>query len=97
MRRCGFGWHIWRKFFEAEFCGGRSVICLSKNKQGPDLLIGHLEGTLDAAQSAELQRHAQECAECRGLLGVWNQMGEFPAPEVSRDFDARLYAKIAAA
>ena len=37
-----------------------------------------------------------ECADCRGLASVWERLDEFAVPEVSPDFDARLYARIAA-
>jgi len=71
------------------------MICLRENEQGADLLIGYLEGTLPEAERAELDRHAAACAECRGMLEVQQDLDEFPAPEVSPDFDARLYARIA--
>jgi anti-sigma factor RsiW len=72
------------------------MICLSKNEQGADLLTGYLARTLDAARTAELDLHFQECAECRGLVIAWERLDEFAAPEVSPGFDARLYARIAA-
>ena len=71
------------------------MICLSKNEQGPELLTGYLAKTLEAARMAELNRHIDECADCRGLVGVWTRLDEFEAPEVAPDFDARLYARIA--
>lgn len=75
--------------------------CLHKNKPGADILAEHLleeygAGTLDPVRRAELDRHAEECAECRGLLEVWNRLDSFEAPAVSEDFDQRLYARIAA-
>ena len=72
------------------------MICLSKNEQGADLLTGYLAKTLDADGMAELDRHIQECADCRGLVSVWERLDEFAAPEVTPGFDARLYARIAA-
>ena len=71
------------------------MICLSRNEQGADLLAGYLAKTLDAAHMAELDRHIQECADCRGLVSVWERLDEFAAPEVTPGFDARLYARIA--
>jgi anti-sigma factor RsiW len=71
------------------------MICLSASKQGADTLLGYLGGTLDPAQRAEVERHAEQCAECRGLLAVSTQLEEWTAPAVSADFDARLYARIA--
>ncbi|MGH9593653.1 MAG: zf-HC2 domain-containing protein [Bryobacteraceae bacterium] len=71
------------------------MICLSANKQGADLLLGYLGGTLDAAQRADVERHAEQCGECRGLLAVSTRLEEWAAPAVSPDFDERLYARIA--
>ena len=71
------------------------MICLNKNEQGAELLTGYLAKTLDAAEMAEVDRHIQACAECRGLASVWEKLDEFAAPEVRADFDARLYARIA--
>ena len=71
------------------------MICLTKNEQGAELLTGYLAKTLDAAGMAEVDRHIQDCAECRGLLSVWEKLDEFTAPEVTAGFDARLYARIA--
>ena len=46
------------------------MTCLRENNQGADLLIGYLEGTLPVADRRDLDNHAAECAECRGLLAV---------------------------
>jgi len=72
------------------------MICLSRNEQGADLLTGYLAKTLDEAGMAELDRHFGTCADCRGLVSVWERLDEFAAPEVTPGFDARLYARIAA-
>ena len=72
------------------------MICLSRNEQGADLLTGYLAKTLDAAGMAELDRHVQECSDCRGLVSVWERLDEFAVPEVTPGFDQRLYERIAA-
>jgi anti-sigma-K factor RskA len=71
------------------------MICLTNHKDGAGILVEYLSRTLDAQRTAELDRHMVDCAECRRLVGVWNQLDELEAPEVSPDFDARLYARIA--
>lgn len=71
------------------------MICLTKNEQGAELLTGYLAKTLDAAAMAEVDGHIQDCAECRGLVSVWEKLDEFAAPEITPGFDARLYARIA--
>jgi len=70
--------------------------CLSENEEGLDLLTGYLAKTLDPVRAAELDCHVQECANCRALMRAWTRLDEFAVPEVSPDFDARLYARIAA-
>jgi anti-sigma factor RsiW len=70
--------------------------CLSENEEGFALLTGYLVKTLDAVRAAELDRHIQECTNCRGLVSSWTRLDEFAVPEVSSNFDARLYARIAA-
>jgi hypothetical protein len=72
------------------------MMCLRENNQGADLLIGYMEGTLPAEDRRNLELHAAECAECRGLLAVQATLGLDVAPEVSANFDAKLYARIAA-
>ena len=72
------------------------MTCLRDNNQGADLLIGYLEGTLSTDDRRDLERHAAECAECRGLLSVQAALGLDVAPEVSANFDAKLYARIEA-
>jgi anti-sigma factor RsiW len=69
--------------------------CLHNNKQGAEILTGHLAGTLDRARAADLERHVEDCPNCRALLQVWDHLDEFPAPALSEDFDHRLYARIA--
>jgi predicted anti-sigma-YlaC factor YlaD len=71
------------------------MTCLRDNNQGAELLIGQLEGTLSEADRQMLDAHAAECAECRNLLAVQATL-DLPVPEVSSNFDARLYARIAA-
>jgi hypothetical protein len=71
------------------------MTCLRENNRGSELLVGYLEGTLPEAERRELDSHAAECTECRGLLAVQAEL-DVPAPAVSADFDAKLYARIAA-
>ena len=58
-------------------------------------LMEYLGGASTAERRAELELHAEECIECRGLLRAWNALDEYTAPEVTADFDAKLYARIA--
>lgn len=72
----------------------KSMTCLRDHEHGADLLIGYLENTLAPEQRLAIDEHARGCAECRGLLAVQATLDEFTAPEVSPDFDDRLFARI---
>jgi anti-sigma factor RsiW len=64
-----------------------------------DELIDYCAGDLNAARSGEIARHVAECDECRGIVeaqrAVWFALDKYAAPEVSMDFDAKLYRRIA--
>jgi anti-sigma factor RsiW len=73
------------------------MICLSQQKDGADILVSYFERKLDATRTLALEQHIVECADCRALVGVWDTLDEWsPAalPQVSADFDARLYGRI---
>ena len=74
------------------------MMCLN-NKQGTETLLEYCAGTLELERAAAVENHARECAACRTLIAeqkqLWNALDEMDAPEVSADFDVRLYARIA--
>jgi anti-sigma-K factor RskA len=75
------------------------MICLSKNKRDTAILLEYCAGKLDVERAGAIEKHARECVECRALIAaqmnVWRALGELAVPEVSPDFDTRLYARIA--
>ena len=75
------------------------MTCLHRNKQGTQILLEYCAGTLDPEQAGAIESHARECASCRELIAsqknLWSVLDELPAPEISADFDVRLYARIA--
>ena len=75
------------------------MIALKNNKQGAEILTDYCAGTLDPVRTSELETHLQECAECRNLAeaqrAVWGMLEVWKPIEVSPDFDAKLYARIA--
>lgn len=75
------------------------MICLSNNKRDTTILLDYCAGTLDIEHAGAIENHARECSDCRALIAaqmnVWRALGELAVPEVSPDFDARLYARIA--
>jgi anti-sigma-K factor RskA len=73
--------------------------CLYKNKRGTEILLDYCIGTLAPERAEAVEKHALECGDCRALIAaqqnLWNALDQLEAPEVSADFDARLYARIA--
>jgi anti-sigma factor RsiW len=73
--------------------------CIKNNKQGVEILTDYGAGTLDPGIAAELNTHTRQCPECRALLdaqcAVWEMLNAWTPVEVSQDFDAKLYARIA--
>ena len=64
-----------------------------------ELLLEYTAGGLDAAGREALERHLEECGQCRdfvaGQRAVVAALDGWEAPPVSADFDRRLYARIA--
>lgn len=73
--------------------------CIRNDPRGQQLLTGYCAGTLDPAVAAGIENHIRECAPCRELVeaqrSVWDMLDAWKPSEVSADFDARLYARIA--
>jgi anti-sigma factor RsiW len=76
------------------------MTCLQNDPQGAGILMDYCAGMLDAASTAELEAHFQNCAVCNrsaeAQRKVWQALDEWKPEEVSSDFDQRLYARIAA-
>jgi anti-sigma factor RsiW len=73
-----------------------------KSSREREVFLDYCAGSLEAARAAEFERHLAGCNACTAMVAaqreVWNALdrwGHAEAPEVSRDFDARLYARIA--
>lgn len=73
--------------------------CINKNRQGAEIVTSCCAGTLDPAVAQEIEDHVGNCAECRAAVdaqrAVWQVLDAWTPVEVSQDFDARLYARIA--
>jgi anti-sigma-K factor RskA len=78
------------------------MICFANHKEGAEILLKYSSGTpgLDASSMREVDLHVERCAECRQLVAaqrtVFAALDDFAAPNVSADFDQKLYARIAA-
>jgi anti-sigma factor RsiW len=73
--------------------------CIKNNKRGAEILMDYCAGTADPGAAAEIDAHTKTCAECRSMVeaqrAVWEMLDAWTPVEVSRDFDSRLYARIA--
>ena len=74
------------------------MICPTQDRS-VDVLLDYCAGTLEPARAAEFSRHLEGCPNCRRVVDaqreVWSALDRWTAVEVSPDFDARLYARIA--
>jgi hypothetical protein len=75
------------------------MICIKYNQQGAEILMDYCAGRLDPVWASELGTHLLECPECRKLAeaqsAAWEMLDIWKPIEVSPDFDAKLYARIA--
>jgi anti-sigma factor RsiW len=78
---------------------GKTMECIAKSKDGADVLVEYCSGAMNAARTAEVEKHTAECADCRRVVEaqteLWQTLDGWRPPEVSENFDARLYARIA--
>jgi len=79
-----------------------------KHLEAADLLLGHVEGTLDARTDSKVENHAQSCRDCSDWLATYNDIerafgaqDHHPSPESLADYalepagiDATLRASI---
>ena len=72
--------------------------CPFETADGPALLLTYSTGKLDSSAQSLLDTHLESCAACRefvqGQNALWTALDAWEAPEVSADFDRRLYRKI---
>ena len=75
--------------------------CLKNTQKGAELLVEFCAGELEPQQAAEFEKHIQACPDCKRLVDaqrrLWQTLDGWTPPEVSPQFDARLYAGIARA
>jgi hypothetical protein len=73
--------------------------CIKNNKRGVEILTDYCAGILDPAVAFEIDTHIAQCAECLKMVEaqrmVWEMLDVWTPLEVSRNFDTRLYARIA--
>ena|SRR5215469_4891916 len=68
-------------------------------KEGAEIAVDYCAGTLGSRERADFERHLADCEPCSRVVmaqrEVWETLDRWTAPEVSTNFDARLYSKIA--
>lgn len=73
--------------------------CFTDHENGMEILLDYCSGTLPAEKSERVAMHARQCPECQRLIdaqrAVFTSLEEFVGPDVSDDFDRRLYTRIA--
>ena len=74
-------------------------MCPTRDKRSAEILLEYCAGTLDPDRTLEFEKHAAECAECGRQVAsqraLWETLDQWTPAEISPDFDARLYARIA--
>jgi hypothetical protein len=73
--------------------------CPTKRNEDAEILLDYCAQTLSPMQTAEFEGHLKHCADCSRLVDaqkeVWGALEAWTPPEVSINFDSRLYARIA--
>jgi anti-sigma factor RsiW len=66
--------------------------------ENADVLLDYCARSLDAERKAMLEKHMEQCADCREMAEaqgqMWAALDLYEAEPVSADFDRKLYAQI---
>jgi anti-sigma factor RsiW len=72
--------------------------CITRDEKGTEILLDYCSGMLDSTRSVEVDRHLASCSGCRAMVeeqkAVFQAMEAWATPEISPNFDSRLYARI---
>ena len=72
--------------------------CPIKTRENREWLVEYSAGRLDRERTPLLERHVEACPACARFVEeqriVWNALGQWETPDVSADFNRRLYQKI---
>ena len=72
--------------------------CILKTHEQEELLLGYCCAALEPETARTYERHIQSCSYCRSMLElqqlVDESMNDWKAPEVSENFDRKLFARI---
>ena len=72
--------------------------CPLRREETADLLLDYAARRLDAARAGAIERHMDDCAECRKFrteqTAVWDALDAWEPMPVSMDFNRRLWQRI---
>ena len=72
--------------------------CILNTQEQEELLLGYTAASLDTETARTYTRHLSSCEHCRDLVSlqkvVDQSLSDWQMPELSRDFDRKLFAKI---
>jgi len=72
--------------------------CPIKTQENREWLLEYSAGWLDRERASMLERHVETCPACARFVEeqrvVWDALGQWESPELSADFNRRLYQKI---
>ena len=72
--------------------------CPFETPDGEAMLLAYTSGKLDGPTKEPVELHLEACPVCRefvqGQTALWGALDLWEAPEISPDFDRRLYRKI---
>jgi len=72
--------------------------CPIKTHENREWLLEYSAGRLDRERTAIIERHMEACPACARFVEeqrvVWDALGQWESPELSADFNRRLYQKI---
>ncbi len=72
--------------------------CILKTHEQEELLLGYCTAVLEPDKARTYERHTQSCPECKSMLELQRltdeALADWAAPEVSEDFDRKLFARI---
>jgi anti-sigma factor RsiW len=72
--------------------------CPLESRDHTELLMAYAGRKLDAAKAGLVERHMEQCGDCRALVGdqqtLWEALNIWEAEPVSPDFNRRLYRRI---
>ncbi|HUI78005.1 MAG TPA: zf-HC2 domain-containing protein [Bryobacteraceae bacterium] len=72
--------------------------CPIKTQENREWLVEYSAGRLDRERAVMVERHVEACPACARFVEeqriVWNALGQWDAPELSADFNRRLYQRV---